>query len=308
MRGMVFDIQRFSVHNGPGIRTTVFLKGCPLRCPWCQNPESQSKEPELFFTEALCKLCGECVKACPNGVHMILKGKRIIRRNLCSKLGRCVEACPTGALEFKGRLMTVGETLAEVLRDSDYYDRSGGGITLSGGEPLFQPGFAIEILKACKELRLHTAIETSGHARPSTFDKVTDFVDLVMYDLKHMDPRAHKALTGVSNDLIFANLRKVVAKGVSLLVRLPLIPGFNDTQENLLQIAGLLRSLGIYDVEILPYHNYFFTKYKALGIDHSRKAYQVPSAEKLRAAETVLKESGIRPRTALSSRSVEGEQ
>jgi len=292
---MVFDIQRFSVHDGPGIRTTVFLKGCPLRCPWCQNPESQNMEPELFFTEALCILCGKCVKACPNRVHSIFEKRRIIQRTLCAKLGKCIEACPTEALELKGKLMTVEEIVAEVLKDEDYYDQSGGGVTLSGGEPLFQPTFSMEILKECKASRLHTAIETCGYARPSAFDRINDYVDLILYDLKHMDSRLHKAVTGVENELILSNLKKVIERKVPLLVRLTLIPGFGDTNENLVQMATFLKSLRVDELEIIPCHTLALAKYKALGIDHSQKAYRVPSEEELRHAAMVLHRSGLRP-------------
>lgn len=295
VRGMVFDIQRFSVHDGPGIRTTVFLKGCPLRCPWCQNPESQNMEPELFFTEALCILCGECVKACPNRVHSIFKKRRIIQRTLCAKLGKCIEACPTGALELKGKLMTVEEVVAEVLKDEDYYEQSSGGVTLSGGEPLFQPTFATEILKKCKASRLHTAIETCGYTRPSAFDSLHDYVDLILYDLKHMDSRLHKAVTGVENKLILSNLKTVMENRVPLLVRLTLVPGFSDIGDNLVQMAIFLKSLGIDEVEIIPYHTLALAKYKALGIDYALKDTRAPSEEELRHAAMVLHKNGLRP-------------
>lgn len=294
IQGMVFDIQRFSVHDGPGIRTTIFLKGCPLRCPWCQNPESQNVEPELFFTEALCILCSKCVESCPNKLHAILEGKRIIQRNSCAKCGKCVEACCTGALELKGRLMTVWEVIAEVLKDKDYYERSGGGVTLSGGEPLLQPTFCIEVLKECKALELHTAIETCGYASPQVVERVIDLVDLIMYDLKHIDSKIHRKAVGVGNELVIQNLKRAVERGISVLVRMPLIPGFNDTHDNLVQMADFLKVLGTDEVEILPYHTYALAKYKALGVEYPLRDISIPSEDELRRVEKVMTSRGLR--------------
>ena len=212
MEGVVFDVQRFSVHDGPGIRTTIFLKGCPMRCLWCHNPESQRKQPELSFERELCILCGSCQKTCPKGAQSIVDGQRFIERALCIGGGECVESCYTNALVPKGRTMTVDAVLEEALRDEILYAKSGGGITLSGGEPTMQPGFALDILKKAKEHGLHTAIETCGFVGWNVLEEIFEVTDLVIYDIKHMDAARHKKLVGVGNALILKNLKALVGR------------------------------------------------------------------------------------------------
>ncbi len=275
-QGVIFDIQRFSVHDGPGIRTTVFLKGCPLRCCWCHNPESQRMQPDLAFERDRCIRCGACVAACSKQVHAIVDGTRTLRRDQCEGCGGCVDACPTNALVLKGQTMTVEEVLREVLRDAHLYHKSGGGVTLSGGEPLMQPAFTHSLLQRAQTHGLHTVIETCGHAPWKMMKMIAAVTDLVIFDVKHMDATQHKRLTGVSNKRILQNLRKLREGNHEVLVRLPLIPDINDSTDNLQASADFLRQLGIERVEVIPYHEFAATKYELLGHTyplHDRKPY-----------------------------------
>lgn len=293
-RGVVFDIQRFSVHDGPGIRTTVFLKGCPLKCLWCHNPESQSIQPVLSFERELCIMCGECVKECSRNAQAIVDGARIIRRELCSGCGRCVEACNTNALILKGQTMTVEEVFREVIRDELLYRKSKGGITISGGEPLMQPAFTYNILRRGKEHNLHTTIETCGHAPWASLKKILKVTDLVIYDLKHMDSIQHKKFVGVDNVLILKNLKKIIEKEKEVHVRVPLIPGLNDSEDNLLKIAEFFNHLRLTSVEFIPYHEFASTKYELLGMDYSLKALTAYTSEELEQKRKKMAKLGIK--------------
>jgi pyruvate formate lyase activating enzyme len=266
--GIIFDIQRFSVHDGPGIRTTVFLKGCPLRCSWCHNPESQNIEPELFFEESLCVLCGACIEVCPEDVHTIKDGIRDIEWSLCKRCGKCVDICYAGALLIKGRTVTVDEVIRDVLRDREYYGKSGGGITLSGGEPLMQPVYSKALLETAKECGIHTAIETSGCAKWELFETLLPSVDFVMYDVKIFDSGLHKKLCGMGNELILENLNRLVDTEKQILVRIPLIPQITDTEKNLDQIGEYLRQIGAINVELIPYHAFAEIKCRAFGREY----------------------------------------
>jgi len=250
-------------------------------------------EPEIFFEEDLCVLCGECVKACPQGVHDIIDDKRVIRRELCKRWGRCVDACLTGALGLRGKVVTVDEVMSEVLKDRAYYMRSGGGITLSGGEPLMQPEFAKALLTSAKENEINTAIETCGYAKWNIFEKILDFVDFTMYDIKIADPVLHKRYCGVENSLILENLKRVVQKGKTILVRVPLIPKISDTDENLKRIGELLTELGIKQVELIPYHAFAKDKCRALGVDYSLGSLRTQSSGELNRLKGSLSGFGI---------------
>ncbi|MBN1300197.1 MAG: glycyl-radical enzyme activating protein [Melioribacteraceae bacterium] len=267
MNGLVYDIHRFSLHDGPGIRTTIFLKGCPLDCLWCHNPEAKSFEPQLSFNSNLCTLCGNCEKSCPNNVHQIIDGKHIINFDLCRTSEECVENCPAGALSIIGYSESVEEIMETVNKDRKYFENSGGGLTISGGEPMAQFDFTFEILKRAKESGIHTAIETCGQSTEQRFMKVLPYVDLFLFDYKETDPENHKNYTGVSNKQILKNLELILENGASVILRCPLIPGFNDNEKHFRGIAGLQKKFpSIKLIEIMAYHNTGRDKAEKIGL------------------------------------------
>jgi pyruvate formate lyase activating enzyme len=233
-QGKIFNIQHYSIHDGPGIRTTVFFMGCPLRCLWCQNPESQGFQPVIFFDAGKCVGCGQCVEACPEGAIQVIEGKSQTNRDQCKGRGNCVEVCPYDARSLMGRNAIAGEVFEAVNSDAIFYQNSGGGVTISGGDPVAQPDFAISILKLCRDAGIHTAIETCGFAKWDILKAILDYTDLVLYDIKHMDATRHKKYTAVSNELILDNAKRIRAGlNLPMLARLPIIPGYNDSLENL---------------------------------------------------------------------------
>jgi len=290
--GVIFDVKHFAVHDGPGIRTTVFLKGCPLRCLWCHSPESQSPRPEVAYYPNLCIGCGACVEACPNGAQTLGAPKML--RERCDGTGRCAEECYAGALVMYGRNATVDDVLEEVGKDAVLYETSGGGVTLSGGEPVAQPEFASALLGALKAEGYHTALDTSGEVPWEAMERVIAYADLVLYDLKHMDPVIHEELTGASNERILANLRKISESEKELVVRVPVIPGHNDSPDNFKAMGKFLESLKIKAVELLPYHNLGVPKYIALGREYPLHGLETPGPESLRALAEVLEGRGQR--------------
>lgn len=268
-KGTIFNIQKFSVNDGPGIRTVVFFKGCPLRCRWCANPESQLAKVQILWDRKKCIGCRHCMDVCP--VHAVsLKENRIhIDHQKCISCGRCAEECPGRALETEGCEATVQEVIDTVLQDEVFYEESGGGITLSGGEMLMQPEFACELLKAAKEEGLHTCCETTGFASEETFRKVIENIDYILFDMKHWDPKKHQEGTGVRNDLILQNLKYAVSTGRTVLPRIPVIPGFNDSLADASELAELLKQCGIRRCQLLPFHQFGENKYSLLDQEYA---------------------------------------
>jgi pyruvate formate lyase activating enzyme len=265
--GIVFNIQHYSIHDGPGIRTVVFLKGCPLACRWCCNPESMGRGPELGFRPTLCNGCGECLPVCPRqALTLNMEASALaIDRQLCINCGTCVTACIRGALTIYGKRMTAAEVVDDVAKDVPFYRRSSGGVTVSGGEPCAHPSFLVSILRGCREAGIHTAIETSGYVNNRFFSRLLEEVDLVLFDLKLMDPDEHYAATGRRNDRILNNALFLAGSGKAVRFRMPLIPGVNDGTDNLKELAEFLTALGHPSIELMPYHQFGKGKYVAMG-------------------------------------------
>lgn len=296
MTGRIFDIQRFSIHDGPGIRTTVFLKGCPLRCLWCGNPESISPRPQLSFTAERCIGCGACVGACTAGaIRLDASGRAMVDRQRCNHCGACATVCDPQALEMVGRDATVGEILDVVLRDADYYAQSGGGLTLSGGEPLLQPDFSEALLHAAKGRGLHCCVETSGYAGWEVLDRLRLAVDLWLFDYKESDPNLHARHTGRELQTILQRVRQLHDSGAAILLRCPMIPGHNARREHLDGIAALARSLPrLRGVELLPYYDLWRAKLRRLGLrTELPESVKPPSPETVRSWNAYLRERGV---------------
>jgi len=294
-QGLIFDIQRYSVHDGPGIRSLIFLKGCPLSCLWCSNPESQKASPELAFHRTFCIGCGVCVDGCPHqAIH--LEGATIkVDRSKCDVCGECVKVCSPEALSIIGKWMTVEQVLAEVERDLIFYEVSQGGITVSGGEPLAQTHFVEALLKASKARGMKTAIETAGYAPWSSVEHIIRYTDLVLYDLKHIDPVVHRRLTGVSNRLILENVRRIANLGVPLTVRCPVVPGFNDDSHDMDALFHFVANLpGVKQVDLLPYHRLGGPKYTMLGHDYALKEVRPPTRQDLERLTQVANKRGLK--------------
>jgi pyruvate formate lyase activating enzyme len=290
-RGVVFNIQHYAIHDGPGIRTTVFLKGCPLSCFWCQNPESQDLRPVLFFNAEKCTGCGACVDECPEGAVQIVEGRSETDRTQCKGHGQCADICPAEARSLMGRYVTAGEVFKEVNEDVLFYKNSGGGVTLSGGDPLAQPDFSISILKLCKDAGIHTAIDTCGFASWETLKTILEYVDLVLFDFKHMDRDQHKKYTGVSNELVLDNAKRIHQElALPMLARVPLLPGYNDSEENLKQTAAFITDhfgKGM-TVHLLPYHRLGETKYERMGEPEKVIPIQQPNDDYMEKIKTLF--------------------
>lgn len=268
-KALIFNIQRFSLQDGPGIRTTVFFKGCPLKCWWCSNPESQHPKPELMHRNKNCQACGACVEICPSGAVSMENGAWRLNRDLCDLCFECVHACPGGAIDISGSMMSLDDVIEEAAKDEPFYKNSGGGVTLSGGEPLFQAEFAVNLLKGCRERGLHTCLDTCGYAPWETLNRALDHTDLILFDLKHIDLESHIEGTLASNELILENLEKLAEAGKSRIwIRIPVIPDFNASVMLFQKIAERLNGQPIEKVSLLGYHEWGKSKYEALGRDY----------------------------------------
>ncbi len=286
--GMVFDIKRYAINDGPGIRTAVFMKGCPLKCWWCHNPEGQRTTAQLIFRSNRCKGTQACLAACPHGA-ITWKGGSLTDWQICDQCGKCAEACYSGGREIIGRKVSVDLLMAELLRDMPFYEQSGGGVTFTGGEPLFQSQFLREALVECKKHRLHTAVDTSGQATWSSFQGILPLVDLFLYDIKHMDAKQHIQYTSISNRKILDNLSRLAREKTTIIVRLPLIPGVNDDELNLELTASYLAALPhLQGVELMPYHAIGMAKYQALGMDYKMEDTPTPTSEQITGIEDLL--------------------
>ena len=293
--GIVTDFKKFAVHDGDGIRTTVFLKGCPLSCVWCHNPESISGRPQLAFYSEKCVFCGECVRVCENGAQAIIPDAdkktpiRLIGREKCIVCGECAKVCGNGALRIYGREMNVDEVMKVVREDRLFYESSGGGMTISGGEPTFQAGFTLSLLKAAKAEGINTALDTCGYAPREVYESLLPYVDKFLYDIKHISPEGHKRATGRDNRLIIENLRYLSDSGAKLEIRMPLVPSYNDDNETITGIGKLLSGIRITKLKLLPYHSYARSKYDALGIVSTLPDVEPPEKSKLESAAEILR-------------------
>ncbi len=276
----IFNIQKFCVNDGPGIRTTVFFKGCPLSCVWCHNPESKKAVPEVFYNESKCIKCGKCMARCEEGAHSFTPECHNYDREKCIACGKCCDYCPTEALEVAGYKISVEETLKEVLKDKVFYDNSGGGLTVSGGEPMMQFEFVLELLKRAKEEGLHVCMETCGFADADKYRQISEYVDIFLFDYKITDPADHKKYTGVSNDKILSNLFMLDEMEKNTVLRCPIIPTINDNDEHLLAIAETANKLkNVLEVNIEPYHPLGSGKSEMLGKDYALKDLSFPEEE-----------------------------
>lgn len=293
LAGSVFNIQKFSLHDGPGIRTVVFLKGCPLHCKWCANPESQSTSVQILWDAKKCLRCGACVRNCRQGAAEMREDSILINDRLCTGCRSCASVCPAGALEAGGEQKTVSQVVKVCLQDQPFYEESGGGVTLSGGEALMQPEFAAALARELKAHGIHTAMETTGYAEPEVFDAATADVGLLLFDIKHWNAEKHVEGTGVDNTRILFNMRRAISGGREVLPRLPVIPGYNDSLRDAAGFAGLLRRAGADKVQLLPFHQFGESKYALLGKQYSYKDVPALHEEDLRNFRQAFLDEGI---------------
>lgn len=286
------DVKRFAVHDGPGIRTTIFLKGCPLKCLWCHNPEGILGKPQLSFYEHKCINCGECIKVCPTNAHSFSRDIHMFDYSKCRACGECEKVCLGDALKLYGKEFSVEEAVSAVLEDKDFFGETGG-VTLSGGEPMLQVGFVSQFLTAVKKHNIHTAIDTSGCVPWEYYEQIVDTTDLFLYDVKHMDSNIHRSLTGKGNERILENLRKLSERRKRIEIRIPLIPGCNDTIENLTKVGEFLSTLCIEKVRVLPYHSMARIKYKALNMEDTMPNVMSPTDDQVQSAIEVLRRWGL---------------
>lgn len=291
---LIFNIQKFSVHDGPGIRTTVFLKGCPLKCIWCHNPESQNMNKEVLYDSKKCVLCGTCEKICPTNAIKIENNKLTTDINKCNHCGKCNIYCIYGAREVVGKHYNVDEVMSEVMKDKVFYEQSNGGVTVSGGEPLIQIDFIEELLKRLKEEKIHTAVDTSGAVNFDILERVAKYTDLFLFDLKLMDDEKHKEYIGVSNKNIIENLKKLSKIHCNINLRMPIIEGINDDNSHIEKTIELLKHLNIKNINLLPYHNIAKHKYEKLGLVYEDEKMSIPSDVKMNSLKELFEKNGYR--------------
>ncbi|MCL5986862.1 MAG: glycyl-radical enzyme activating protein [Actinobacteria bacterium] len=292
-KGFIFDIKRMALHDGPGIRTTVFLKGCNMSCKWCHNPESISSKLELLFNASKCIMCRKCKEVCERGVHEFMEERHIVNREKCNQCGDCARECPSQALEMCGEGMSVTEVMNIVMRDEIFYKNSGGGITISGGEPLCQPDFTFALLKEAKKRGLHTVLDTNGNYSWEKIEPMLPYIDLIRFDLKHINSDIHRSFTGTSNSLILENLRRLAEDDHKLVVSYPMIPGVNDSIGNLKNMMKIIKALpSRVCVDVVPYHDLYLSKLEKLG-KKRELIFLRPSQEKVSEVEDFFKEEGV---------------
>jgi pyruvate formate lyase activating enzyme len=293
-KGTIFNIQKYCIHDGPGIRTTVFLKGCPLNCWWCHNPESQLSKPEIMFWSSRCKQCGFCIKRCPQEAIEIVDGVLKTDKEKCILCGKCTDFCPYNAREIAGKEFSVHELMKEIKKDIVFYEESGGGVTFSGGEPMCQIHFLNDLLDACNNKEIHTAVDTCGYTSWDNYKMIADKVDLFLFDIKHMNSEMHKKYTGVPNELILDNIKKLSDLGKNIFIRMPIIPGVNDDKKNSLQAIEFLNKLKIQQVNLLPYHKIGMDKYKRMNKKYMVSDVSEPSNEKMTEISEIFSKAGIK--------------
>lgn len=292
-KGITFNIQKFSIHDGPGIRTTVFFKGCPLRCEWCSNPESQIKNIQILHDQSKCSYCLSCVAACPNGAITHEDNKIIINEDKCVGCLTCVNSCPNRALSYEGDYQTIEEIVDICMQDIDFYEESGGGVTISGGEGMSQPEFLKKLIAELKKNSVHVAIETTGYVKKETFEELARELDLLLFDVKHYDREKHYNGTKVYNDLIVENLKWAIDNGIEVLPRIPVIPDFNDSLEDAEGLAKLLVEVGAKKVQLLPFHQFGEKKYELLNRNYKYKNKKALYPEDLEEYQKIFLDKGL---------------
>jgi len=293
VKGIVFNIQKFSLHDGPGIRTVVFLKGCPLQCKWCSNPESQRSAKQILWDKKLCVRCGACAQSCKQHAIQVSEERVIVDPDTCIGCLACVRTCQNRALKVEGEEKNVEDVLNVVRQDVDFYEESGGGVTISGGEALSQPEFTKALLAACKERGLHTAMETTSYAEKEIYLDVTEQVDLMLCDLKHWDSQKHREGTGVGNEMILENIKAAAERGRNILLRLPVIPGFNDSLEDAKGFVQRMHELGLHRIQLLPFHQFGEHKYHSLGKVYTYENVAALHPEDLADYKRIFEEAGM---------------
>ncbi|NFI56641.1 glycyl-radical enzyme activating protein [Clostridium botulinum] len=293
-KALICNIEKYATHDGPGIRTVVFFKGCPLKCIWCSNPETQSKKNELYYNKKKCIGCGSCIKSCDKNALSFEDDLIKIDRDKCNSCGKCTDICPTNALNLVAKEMTIDEVFKEVIKDEIFYSKSGGGVTLSGGEVLSNGDFALDLLKKCKENYINTAIETSGFGETETLLNLSKFCDLVMFDIKNANNEFHKKFIDVDNSLIIKNLETVSKVHDNIIIRIPLIPNFNDSEENIKKVIDLALKNRIREIHLLPYHSLGKEKYNQLNRKYDLNDMKTPNKDKTEYLKEVIEKSNIK--------------